>query len=153
MDDHSINFLRDSLSHHYSIRGSLDQKSSFLVAISAIIFSVSLSCLNELPFLILGISSFLTVVLSIMVTFLPFKGRKKKWHGLMCWWGFSGKDSKQYEEELRKAFLSDEATAKEYATEIWNLANYSLKPKSKILKVASLVLLSGLVIGFALFLV
>lgn len=153
MNDHSINFLRDSLNHHYGIRGSLDQKSSFLVAISAVIFSVSIIRISEIAFLVLAITSFIAVLLAIMVTFLPFTGRKKKWHGLMCWWGFKEKDFNQYEQELKKAFLSDEDIAKEYMTEIWNLANYSLKPKTKILKIVSSILSSGLIIGFILFLV
>lgn len=151
MNENTITFLRDSLNHHYNIRNSLDQKASFLVAISAIIFSLSVGHLEEVQFLILAITSFFAVFLSIMVTFMPFRRRSKKGFGLMCWWGFSDKEFDHYDGGLEEVFSSDERIAQEYKKEIWNLVNYSIKPKTQILKVASLILLCGLVGGFALF--
>ncbi len=153
MEQDSINFLRDSLTHHRSLKNSLDQKASFLVAISGIIFGLSVGRLQELHFLALAIASFLTVVLSILVTFLPFRGKMKGKFGMMCWWGFSDKNLEEYEKELKKSLDSDEKITHEYAKEIWSLVNNSLKPKTRILKWASFILLLGLLGGFILFFV
>ena len=153
MNLNSINFLRDSLNHHHSLRSGLDQKASFLVGVAGIIFGLSISHLDKLNFLLLAICSFVTVFLAILVVFLPFRGKIKERFSLMCWWGFSRKNLEQYEKELREIFVSDEKIAEEYAREIWNLANYSLKPKTLILKWASFILILGLLAGFVLFFV
>lgn len=153
MEQNSIKFLQDSLVHHRSLKNSLDQKASFLVGVSGIIFGLSVGHLQEAHFLVLAITSFLTVLLSVLVTFLPFRGRLKRKFGLMCWWGFSDKSLEEYEAKLKESLVSDEKIAQEYAKEIWNLANYSLKPKTKFLKWASLILILGLLGGFVSFFV
>jgi hypothetical protein len=153
MDQNSISFLRDSLNHHHSLRSGLDQKASFLVGIAAIIFGLSVGHLDQLNFLILAICSFVTVFLAILVVFLPFRGKIKERFSLMCWWGFSNKNLEQYEKELEEIFVSEEKIAKEYMREIWNLMNYSIKPKTLILKWASFILILGLLAGFGLFFV
>ena len=153
MNPNSINFLRDSLSHHYSLRSALDQKASFLVGIAALIFGFSMTKLDELNFLILAICSFITLLLSAMAVFLIFRGKRKERISLMCWWNFSKKEYDQYKCELNDVFESDEKIAEEYARDIWNLANYSIKPKALILKWASFILVFGLLAGFVLFFV
>jgi len=153
MNPNSINFLRDSLSHHYGLRSALDQKASFLVGIAAIIFGFSMTRLTELNFLILEICSFITLILAAMAVFLPFRGKIKERISLMCWWNFTKKEYEQYKKELNDMFQSDEKIADEYARDIWNLANYSIKPKSLILKWASFILILGLLAGFVLFFV
>lgn len=153
MEQKSIKFLRDSLVHHRSLKNSLDQKASFLVAIAGVIFGLSIGRLDEIHFLVLAVASFLAVLLSIIITFLPFRGKLKGKFGLMCWWGFSNKSFEEYEAELKKSLVSDEKIAQEYAKEIWGLANYSLKPKTRILKWASIILILGLLGGFVLFFV
>lgn len=151
MEQKSIKFLQDSLIHHRSLKNSLDQKASFLVGVSGIIFGLSVGRLQEAQFLLLAISSFLTVFLSVLVTFLPFRGKLKEKFGLMCWWGFSDKSFDQYKDLLNKTLDSDEKIAQEYMKEIWSLVNYSIKPKTKFLKWASLILILGLLGGFILF--
>jgi hypothetical protein len=153
MNQNSIIFLRDSLNHHYNLRAALDQKASFLVGVSAIIFGLSIARLDKLNFLVLAICSFITVFLTILVVFLPFRGKLKEKLSLMCWWGFSNKNLNQYKDGLNNVFASDEKIAEEYSREIWNLVNYSLKPKTLILKWASFILILGLFSGFALFFV
>lgn len=150
MEQNSINFLRDSLIHHRDIKNALDQKASFLVAVSGVIFGLSAGRLQEIQFLVLAISSFFTILLSVLIIRLPFRGIKREELGLMCWW-FSDKSFDQYKDELNEVFASDEKISQEYMKEIWNLANYSLKPKSKLLKWASSVLVSGLLGAFILF--
>ena len=150
MEQNSINFLRDSLAHHRDTKNSLDQKASFLVAVSGIIFGLSVGRLQEVQFLVLAISSFFTIFLSILIIRLPFRGITKEKIGLMFWW-FLDKSFDQYKRELDEVFTSDEKISQEYIKEIWNLANYSLKPKSRLLKWASFILVFGLLGGFVLF--
>lgn len=151
MDQNSINFLRDSLNYNYEIRSTLDQRASFLVGIAAIIFSFSISRLDQINFLVLAICSFLTLFLSILVVFLPFRGKRTERYSLACWWNHSQKKYDQYRNELNDIFGVDEKIAEEYSRDIWNLTHYSIKPKSAILKWASLILTIGLLAGFVLF--
>lgn len=154
IEQNSINFLRDSLTHHRSLKSSLDQKASFLVGVSGIIFGLSIGRLEEAQFLVLAITSFLAVFLSILVVFLPFRGKiKPEERSLMCWWGFSDRDFNQYESGLNEVLASNEKIAKEYEKEIWSLVNYSLKPKTKFLKLASFILILGFLGGFVMFFV
>ncbi len=151
MNQDSINFLRDSLIHHRDLKNALDRKASFLLGISGVIFTLSIGLLLEIQFLILAVSSFLSAFLSILVICSPFRRGTKKSFGLMCWWGFSDKNFEQYTEELNKVFTSETQISQEYMKEIWNLTNYSLKPKTKLLNSASIILISGFFIGFILF--
>lgn len=153
MNDKAINFLRDSLVHHRDLKNALDQKASFLLALSGVIFSLSVGRLEKMQFLVLAAGSFITVILAIFVVFLPFRGKIKEKFGLMCWWGFSNKNFNQYKDELNRVFNSDEEISTEYMKEIWNLTNYSLKPKTKILKWASFILVVALLLAFILFFV
>lgn len=152
MEKNSINFLRDSLTHHRDLKNALDHKASFLLGISGVIFGLSVGHLCELQFLIIAISSFFTALLSVFVICLPFRHSKvKRKFGLMCWWGFLNKNFDQYKDDLNKVFISEEEIAQEYMKEIWNLANYSLKPKNKLLRLSSIILILGLLGGFVLF--
>ena len=151
MNENAINFLRDSLVHHRDLKNALDHKASFLVGISGVIFTLSVGHLEKMQFLILAIGSFLTVLLAILVIFLPFRRKIKEKFGLMCWWGFSDKSFNQYKDELNKIFNSNEEISLEYMKEIWNLTNYSLNPKTKLLKCASSILILSLLSAFILF--
>jgi len=151
MTKYSVNFLEDSLTHHYGLRNALDQKASILLALSGVIFSLSIGHFPETQFITLAISSFLAALLSVLAIFLPFRSKTRVKFNLMCWWGFSDRSFAQYKEELNKLFASDEKISQEYMKEIWNLANYSLKPKTNLLKWASLILIIGLLSGFILF--
>ena len=151
MNQNSINFLRDSLTHHRDLKNGLDRKASFLLGISGVIFALSVGLLQEIQFLILAISSFLAAFLSILVIRSPFRRGVKKKFGLMCWWGFSDKSFEEYKEGINKVFTSEEKISHEYMREIWNLTNFSLKPKTKLLNSATIILISGFLIGFMLF--
>ena len=152
MQQDSINFLRDSLTHHRELKKSLDQKASFLSALAGVIFTISIGRLDEVQYLVLAVSSFLSALLSILVVFLPFRGKVKD-RGLMCWWGFADKNIDQYKDQLNKVLFADKEVPEEYIKEIWSLANNSLKPKTKLLKWASLILIFGFLAGFVLFFV
>lgn len=147
-NQNSINFLRDSLTLHNSLRSSLDQKASFLVGIAAVIFGLSVIRIEAVNFLILSLCSFFTLVLAIMVVFLPFRGKRKERSSFMCWWGFSKTDFEEYKNGLNNIFGADDKISEEYMREIWILAHHSIKPKSLILKIASSILVLGLLLGF-----
>ena len=151
MDQNTITFLRDSLSHHNNLRSGLDNKASFLVGVAGVIFGLSVNRLHELNFLVLAVCSFIAFFLAILAVFLPFRGKIKERFSLMCWWGFADKNLQEYEKELRVIFDSEEKIIQEYMREIWNVVNYSIKPKTAILKWASFVLVIGLLAGFVLF--
>ena len=151
MNSNSINFLRESLAHHRDLRNALDHKASFLLAISGVIFTLSVGRLQEMQFLVLGIGALLAAILSVLTIFSPFRKGVRKKFGLMCWWGFSEKSFEQYKEELDKVFTSDEEIIREFMKEIWNLGRYSLEPKTRLLRWASLILILGLLAGFILF--
>lgn len=153
MEQNSINFLRDSLIHHHDVRNSLDRKASFVLAIAGVVFAFSIVQLEKVQYFIIAVTSFITIILSVLILCLPYRGKIKGKFGLMCWWGFSGKSFEQYSDELNKVFVSDERIIEEYKKEIWNLANHSLKPKSELLKWASYILVVGLFVGFVLFFV
>ena len=150
INQNSLNLLRDSLTLHNSLRSSLDQKASLLVAITAVIFGLSVIRLDSVNFLVLAICSFVTLVLAIFVVFLPFRGKRNERFSLLCWWGFAKKDFDQYKKGLNDVFASDDTIANEYMREIWTLMHYSIKPKSKILRLASFILVFGLLTGFIL---
>lgn len=153
MDQNAFNFLRDSLTHHYNVRNALDSKASFLLAISGVIFGLSVIRLEKIQFLVIAIASFLTIVLAVFGIFLPYRGKMKEKWGLMCWWGFLHKSFEEYKAETDKVLVSEEEIKNEYQREIWLLAQSSLKPKTALLKTASSVLLVGLLAGFILFFV
>jgi len=150
MDQNSINFLRDSFNHHRDLTDDLDRKASFFLALAGVIFALSVSRIEEAPFLVIAMTGILVVILSVLVIRLPYRGKVKEKFSLMCWWGFDGKSYEEYKEEINKVFGSDQAIVEQYQKEIWNLANYSIKPKSLLLKWASYVLVAGLFIGFIL---
>lgn len=151
MDSNAINFLRDSLNHHYNVRNALDSKASFLLAISGVIFGLSVIRLEEIQFVVITITSFLTILLAIFTVFLPYRGKMKEKWGMMCWWGFLNKSLEEYKAETDRVLSSEEGIKNEYQREIWLLAQSSLKPKTALLKAASSVLLVGLLAGFILF--
>ena len=151
MDPNALNFLRDSLTHHYNVRNALDSKASFLLAISGVIFGLSVVRLEKIQFVVIAVAAFLTISLAVFGIFLPFRGKVKEKWGLMCWWGFLHKSFESYKAELDKILLSEEEIKNEYQREIWLLAQSSLKPKTALLKAASTVLLVGLLAGFILF--
>lgn len=153
MDQNSINFLRDSLLHNRDIRNGLDQKASIILGLSGVIFTLSIGSLEKLQFLVLAITSFFAALLSIFAIFLPFRRQTKNRFSLICWLGFLFKNFDDYKREVYSAFESEEKTSQEYMKEIWSLANYSLKPKTKLLKWASSILTLGLLMAFVLFFV
>lgn len=151
MDQNAISFLRDSLGHQHNMRNSLDSKASFLLAVAGVVFGLSIAKLEEIQFVVIALTSFVTIILTVLAVFLPYRGKIKEKGSLLCWWTMLGKKFEDYRKEAQQVLNSEEKITDEYLKEIWNLANYSLKPKSLLLKWASLILTAGLLLGFILF--
>lgn len=151
MEQNALNFLRDSFHHHRELTNALDRKASFLLALASVIFGLSIINLGSIPFLVMTVCSLFSALLCVLVITSPFRGKIKGRFSLLCWWGFADKNYEQYKEGLDKVFASESAMIEEYEKENWSLANYSLKPKTILLKWASYVLLLGLLVGFILF--
>jgi len=153
MEKISFDFLKESLRHQLELKKSLEQKASFLTALAGVLFGLSVSRLDQGQFLVLAIGTFLTVLLTVTAVFMPFRGKIKGGKSLICWWGFAEKNFEEYKNSLANVFQSEEKIAEEFEKEIWNLSEYSLKPKTKLLAFASFFLIAGLVLSFALFFV
>lgn len=151
MNEKYLQFLRDSLAHHRDLRNALDTKASLLLGLSGVVFALSVKQIEELPFFIFSSFSLISVLLLILVVRRPFRRKKHIGEGLMCWWSFRADDYEGYKEEIAKVKETDEKIAEEYTKEIWNLAQYSLRPKTILLRWSSFVLTLGLFIGFLLF--
>lgn len=151
MEQNALNFLRDSFHHHRELTNALDRKASFLLALASVIFGLSIINAGSIPFFVMAVCSLLSALLCVLVITSPFRGRIKGRFSLLCWWGFADKNYEQYKEGLDKVLASESAMVEEYKKEVWGLANYSLKPKTILLKWASYILLLGLLVGFILF--
>ncbi|MFH1367178.1 MAG: hypothetical protein ABIH38_04305 [Patescibacteria group bacterium] len=92
MEKISFDFLKESLRHQLELKKSLEQKASFLTALAGVLFGLSVSRLDQRQFLVLAIGSFLTVCLTVMAVFMPFRGKIKENKSLVCWWGFAEKN-------------------------------------------------------------
>jgi len=151
MSQNILNFLQDSLKHHRDLTVALDRKASFLIALSGVIFGLSVSRLDQLQFIVIAACSLISVLLLVMIIRLPFRGKIEQKFSLLCWWGFKNKKFEEYSDEIDQLADSKSGIIKEYKKEIWNLAEHSLKPKNTLLKWASLILSVGLLAGFIIF--
>lgn len=146
-----IDVLQDSLRHQLEIKKGLEQKASFLTALSGVMVGFSVGRLDGLEFRVLAVTGFLTVVLSILSVFLQYRGPGGR-GSLLCWWGFPRKEA-DYRQSLNKVLENETKIVGEYEKEIWALSAYSIRPKTNLLTMASTVLLGGLVVSFILFLI
>lgn len=147
MTSSQIHFLKDTLAHHHQMRDALDNKASFLLGISGVIFVLSIVYLERIGFLVITITSLVTCLFSIWTVSFPFRKTKKKAFGLMCWWGFEKMGLEEYTKEIEKTLESDKAITREYLKEIYALSKHSLKPKSSMIRLASFILTVGLIAG------
>jgi len=147
MASSQIHFLKDTLAHHHQMRDALDNKASFLLGISGVIFVLSIVHLEKIGFLVIAITSLIACLFSIWTVSFPFRKTKKKAFGLMCWWGFEKMNFEEYTKRIEEILGSDKAITKEYLKEIYALSKYSLKPKSSMIRLASFTLTIGLIVG------
>lgn len=146
-----IAFLQASLDTQRRYKEHLDQKASILLGISGVIFVLSISNIEKVGFLIIAIFSLVSVILNVWVISFPFKKHHRGKFGFMCYLGFYDLDFKEYSRKLKIILDSKDGMVNEYATEIYSLAEHSIKFKTKLIRYASFALSLGLLIGLVLF--
>ena len=148
MKEKSLDFLKTSLGHQMFFHNALDQKASWLLGISGVIFVLSLSYLNLIGFKIMAIFSLIAALANIWVISFPFRHERSSSFSFLCWKGIKRMTLEDYQKEAKRIFKSDKKIADEYYKEIHSLVEHSIKPKSRLIRLGSLLLTLGFVISF-----
>jgi len=151
MQERKIKFLKESLTHHRDVRNALDNKAALLLGLSGVVLAISISNMKELQYLVMAICSLISALILVFVVSMPFKRKTRIKMGLICWWGNHIDSFSEYKQEVERATKTENSIAEEYMKEIWNLANYSLKQKTKLIRWSSWILILGLLGGLILF--
>ena len=146
-------FLQASLDTQRGYKEHLDQKASILLGISGVIFVLSINNIEKIGFLVIAIFALLSCILNVWVISFPFKKNRRGKFGFMCYLGFYNLDFKEYTKKLKSILDSKDGLVAEYATEIYSLAEHSIKFKTKLIRYSSFALSLGLIIGLVLFFV
>lgn len=150
MTNEQLNFIRDAYLHQKEQRSIFDTKAWFLIGVSGVIFALSMNRIERLGFFIISVSALFALILALWTISFPFRRAPGEKFSLLCWSGFKGLDKKEYEEKMREIISSNEKIAHEYIKEIYALSRYSVEPKSKMVRVASLILTLSLLSGLFL---
>jgi len=153
MQERKIKFLKESLAHHRDVRNALDNKAALLLGLSGVVLAISISNMRELQYLVMALCSLVSALLLVFVVSMPFKRKTRIKMGLICWWGSHIDSFSEYKKEVERATKTENSIAEEYMKEVWNLANYSLKQKTKLIRWSSWILILGLLSGLILFIV
>ncbi|MFN3301469.1 MAG: Pycsar system effector family protein [Patescibacteria group bacterium] len=141
-----LRFIRDAYLHQREQRTIFDNKASFLMGISGVIFALSMGRIEKVGFLIISLFALLALVLSVWAVSYPLP-RPKNVFSLLCWSGFRGMKDHEYEEKIKEVISSDEKIVQEYLKEIYAIAKYSIEPKARLVKLASFILSLSLILG------
>jgi hypothetical protein len=150
MEITKFNFIHDAYSHQKEQRTIYDNKASFLIGISGVIFALSMNQINKISFLIIAVAAFAALILSVWTVSFPFPHSKKAKFSLLCWSGFQGMKKDEYEAKMKEIVNSDEKIIHEYIKEVYALYQYSVLPKSRMIRMASLILTISLFTGLLL---
>jgi hypothetical protein len=158
--DLQISFLDSILYNHVEQNNRLDQKASFLLGISGLIFTLTLTQLiifketnlERISLFIIALSSLASSILAIWTIRPPFTEQHEK-PTLMFYRGFKKLTMEDYKKKLLEVIQDKEKLVGAYAKEIFCLSKVALKPKYKLIKKASWFLTIGLITGGVLFLI
>lgn len=150
MDSNQFTFIRDAYLHQREQRTVFDNKASFLVGVSGVIFAISASKAQQMGFLFIAFFSLLTMVLSIWTISSPFHRAGKGVFSFLCWSGFQGMKDEEYEKNMMGLISSDEKMVHEYLKEIEAISRYSIEPKAKLVRFAGIILSFSLIFGLGL---
>jgi hypothetical protein len=152
-------FLEGIVQKHYSFSQHLDNQVNILVGVSTAIFLFSLSRFlsngGEIPFLILAISSGVTLFIGLFAIHPPAFMRKRGQEESISYnKAISAHvSSKEYWAKLRIVIDDKEEIIKQYATEIYNVSKFYYRPKRRLFHAARNVLVFGILATFVAFLV
>lgn len=150
MEITKFNFIHDAYAHQKEQRTIYDNKASFLIGVSGVIFALSMGQISKLSFLIIALSALIALILSVWTVSFPFPRGKDAKFSLLCWSGFRGMKKDEYEQKMKETVDSDEKIIHQYIKEIYALYQYSVLPKSRMIRLASLILTFSLFTGLLL---
>ncbi len=158
--DLEIGFLDSTLYNHVEQNNRLDQKASFILGVSGLIFTLTLTQLlvfketsiERISLFIIAVSSLISSLLAIWTIKPPFTEQHER-PTLMFYRGFKGLSCEDYKKKLLEVIQDKEKLVGAYAKEIHCLARVALRPKYKLIKKASWFLTIGLGVGGLLFLI
>ncbi|MBI5465799.1 MAG: hypothetical protein HY974_00750 [Candidatus Kerfeldbacteria bacterium] len=146
----ALDFLKDSLNFNQSYKESLDRKASFLLGISSVILVLSFNNIARPGFLLIALGALLASLFSVWVISFPFRKTHRGKFSIICAWGFAHLTAEEYSRRLNEVWQNENALQAAYQKEIFALSEYSIKIKLRFIKLASLSLTLGLVVGFIL---
>lgn len=157
--DLEINFLDSILYNHVEQNNRLDQKASFLLGVSGLIFTLTISellifqetSLEKASLLIIALSALASCILAIWTIRPPFSEQHER-PNLMFYRGFGKLCLEDYKKKLLEVIQDKEKLVGSYATEVYALYQAAIRPKYKLIKKASWILTVGLSVGGVLFL-
>lgn len=153
MTNEQLNFIRDAYLHQREQRAVFDTKASFLVGISGIIFAFSMGRIERVSFLIITIAALVSLVLTVWAVSFPFPRKGKGLFSLLCWSGFYNFKDYEYESKMKEIIKDEDKIMQEYLKEIYALFKYSIQPKARLVKSASLILSLSLILGLFLLII
>jgi len=152
--DITENFLSDILNVHVEQNKMLDNKASFYLGISGVAFALSLTHIISGQFvpqtsgiLIIAISTLISSFLCIWVIRFPLIRDKPHIPHLMYYKAFEKLSVKEYSRRLLETLKDDKKIVDQYAKQIFDLVEQSIKRKYLLIRIISLVLTLGLLIG------
>jgi hypothetical protein len=148
----ALDFLMDSLRFNQAYKESLDRKASFLLGISSVVLVLSFNNVARPGFLLIALGALLASIFSVWVINFPFQKVHRGQFSIICAWGFEHLTAEEYDRKLTAVFEDEAAIQAAYRQEIFALSEYSIKMKLRFIKMASLALTLGLVVGFILIL-
>jgi hypothetical protein len=146
----ALDFLRESLRFNQEYKESLDHKASFLLGIASVVLVLSFNNLHTPGFLVVALGALAASTFLVWVISFPFRKTHRGQFSLICAWGFEHLTEGEYTRQLEHVMNSESAVIDTYRKEIFALSEYSIKIKLRFIKLASLALTIGLVVGFAL---
>jgi hypothetical protein len=147
----TVQLLRNTQQIQYQLSQMADQKASMLLAITFVIFSLSLgqtrgSTLPPLPILILGAAAFLAATLAVMAV-LPSVGTPSATQGapnILFFGAFSRMSEEEYIATLLSGLSDNHAVFQTFARDIYQNGRVLSGKKYRLLGWAYRILLVGL---------
>jgi len=146
-----MHFLEKSLEATHNLRTAFDNKASFLLAISGILFVLSVGKMDTAPFAIMAVFSLASAIFCIFSITLPVRSFSEQTKdSLFCYWGIKKMSYQEYTKQLKSRIKTDDDVIKQYTQEIYSLYHNSIRYKLLFIKLAGIYLLVGLLVLFIL---
>ncbi|MBW2990508.1 hypothetical protein KY348_02265 [Candidatus Woesearchaeota archaeon] len=149
-------FLSDILHNHFQSKMHYDTRANWMLGISAVIMSISLTQLKEsvyrtnIGFVIIFLSALVSFLFSLLIISVPPFVRRddkdKRAKTLMYFKSFKHMSAKEYADYLKNINHPDDIIDN-YAADIMNLVKRSIVIKSKLIKWPVYILFCGVLIG------